>query len=526
MSSEPKTARATDDLTQLDARRLAELVGSREVSAVEVTQAHFSRIEKHDSTINSMPVKLFELAEAQARDIDHRMAKGESVGPLAGVPVSIKECFDVAGFPTTLGLTHRTGPAASNAWVIDSIQNAGGVVIGKTNVPQLMMMYETVNPLYGRTVNPWNHQRVVGGSSGGEAAALAAGFSALGVGTDLGGSIRIPASFCGICGFKPTSQRLPRAGAARNFRGMEAFVFQPGPLARSIADLRLAMQVLTNDLPADPEVPPVVELWQQQPVHGMRVAALAPDKLFPRHPSVERAMALAESALVGAGVVVERVEFPFADKTFELYVRLLAADAGHDVRQLARGSELAPQLRKMIWAARVPMWLRPALAALLRGIGSGDEARFVSIAIGSSASGYWQTVDRLHKLIDDFYQWMAAGQWDAWLSPAYRLPAFRHGQALDLLAAATDSIFPNLHGAPAGVVPVTRVAHGESLDLADQSGKRRKTLQFVDEEAAELPVGVQIAAGRWEDNRVLNLLQAIESQVASDPTFPRTPVAL
>jgi fatty acid amide hydrolase len=510
-------------LVQRTASQLAKMVRRREVSAVEVTQTHIASIEERDSTINAIPVRLFASALDQARDVDRRIAQGEDVGALAGVPITVKECFDVAGHPTTVGLTHRNTPAAHNAWAVDAVGAAGGVVVGKTNVPQLMLMYETDNPLYGQTVNPWNHARVVGGSSGGEAAALAAGFSALGIGTDLGGSIRVPASMCGVCGFKPTSHRLSRLGAARNFRGMEAFGFQPGPMARSVGDLRLAMKVLSTHLPLDPELPPVSEDWSEHEVRGLRVATLAPDSLFPRHPVVDRALRRAETALRDRGVVVEQVEFPFAEEAFEIYVRLLAADAGHDVRQLSKGSRLAPQVRKMILAAQVPFWARPAMAAVLRAIGKADEAKFLITAVGVSASGYWKTVERLQKLTADFYDWMRRGNWDAWLAPAHRLPAFRHGQSLDLLAGATDAFFPNLLGAPAGVVPITRVAEEEKVRLDDQVGHRRKVLIRADHKVAGLPVGIQVAALRWQDNRVLNLLAAIESHVKRDDSFPSTP---
>lgn len=523
VSADPDDACVATDLVQRTASQLAKMVREGDVSAVEVTEAHIANIEEHDSTINAIPVRLFESALGQARHVDRRIGQGEEVGGLAGVPVTVKECFDVAGHPTTVGLTHRSTPAAHNAWVVDAVGAADGVVVGKTNVPQLMLMYETDNPLYGRTVNPWNHERVVGGSSGGEAAALAAGFSALGIGTDLGGSIRVPASMCGVCGFKPTSHRLSRRGAARNFRGMEAFGFQPGPMARSVGDLRLGMKVLSTHLPLDPELPPVSEDWSEQDVRGLRVAAFGPDSLFPRHPVVDRALKRTETALRDVGVVVDQVEFPFAEEAFDIYVRLLAADAGNDVRRLSRGSQLAPQVRKMILAARIPFWVRPAIAAVLRAIGKADDAKFLTTAVGVSASGYWKTVERLQKLTADFYHWMRRGNWDAWLAPAHRLPAFRHGQSLDLLGGATDAFFANLLGTPAGVVPITRVDADEKVRLDDQVGHRRKVLIRADDQSADLPVGIQVAALRWQDNRVLDLLAAIESQVREDASFPSTP---
>jgi fatty acid amide hydrolase len=506
-------------LTRVDATSLVQLMSRREVSAVEIAHAYIARVEQVDDRLQAMPVRYFERALREASRVDNRLASGDDVGLLAGVPVSLKECFDVAGTPTTIGLTHRTQPAPEDSWLVPMIAKAGGILIGKTNVPQLMLMYETDNPVYGRTTNPWNDERVCGGSSGGEAAAVSAGLSALGIGTDLAGSIRVPATFCGVCGLKPTSHRLPQTGVAGVFRGMEAFVFQPGPLARSVADLRLAMQILTAEGPqGDPNVPPLKESWSPRPVEGLRVASAAPDAVFPRHPSVERAMSLAETSLRDQGVLVERVEIPGGEQAFDLYVRLLAADGGADVRRLANGSRLDRRVRQMVWMARLPNPMRPIMAMLLRGLGAGDEARFVRAARRLSADEYWQLVDRLQTFGRSFDDWMRTNRWDAWLSPACRIPAFRHGQSLDLLVAPVDACLANLLGTPAGVVPITRVHVGEQIEAPKgrRTSWRDRALCRADQDAAGLPVGVQLAARRWQDRRVLDLLQAIEDRAWSD----------
>lgn len=495
----------------LSATRIAAAVRSHEISAVEVVRQHFQRIGKRDQEIRAIALPMEDDALQFAQVIDDRLAAGEDVGPLAGVPLTIKECFDVAGHPTTLGLTTVDGVADEDAPLVAAIRRAGGIVIGKSNVPQMMMLYETVNPLYGRTVHPLDAERVVGGSSGGEAAAIAANFSALGLGTDLGGSIRVPAAFCGICGFKPTSHRLTRRGTARNFRGMDAFIFQPGPMARHVGDLRLLMQSLSGSSSDDWEVPPVETDWRRQDLPGLRIGCLQEDSFFPRHPAIHRALEKASRQLEAAGAEVVAVASPIPmQQWFECYIRLLAADGGWDIRQLVRGSRLTPQLRTMLLGGRIPNLARPILSAVLRAAGSPDEADFLKVARRTSASGYWRLVDRLQQMISEFHAaWSAAGI-DAWLAPACRLPAFRHGQALDVLPAMVDVVLPNLLGAPAGVVPITTVGENEQIDRRGQPRKRRRLFAEVDRGAAGLPIGIQVAALRWRDPVVLDVMEALE----------------
>ncbi len=186
-------------------------------------------------------------------EIDRRRASGEPLGPLAGVPVTIKECFQVVGTPATLGLPgNRHELSETDSPLVRRLTAAGAIVLGKTNVPQLMVLHETDNPLYGRTNNPWNLDRSPGGSSGGEAAIVAAGGSVLGLGSDLGGSIRQPAHSVGICGLLPTQGRIEMTGRRGNFYGLESLSLQPGPMARTVDDVEIAFRVLADPAAGQP----------------------------------------------------------------------------------------------------------------------------------------------------------------------------------------------------------------------------------------------------------------------------------
>lgn len=196
------------ELTQYSATELADLIAAGRVSAVQVVQAHIARIERVNPRLNAVVVARFEQAMDEARAADARQARGELLGPLHGVPITIKECLDLVGTPSTFGMPSRRHdyPAADDPYV-RRLREAGAIVLGKTNVPQALIYNESSNALYGRTNNPWDVRRTPGGSSGGEAAIIAACGSPLGLGTDIGGSVRLPASFCGITSLKPTTWR-------------------------------------------------------------------------------------------------------------------------------------------------------------------------------------------------------------------------------------------------------------------------------------------------------------------------------
>ncbi len=235
----------TTDLMSLSASALAAAIARGEVSAVEAVEASIARIEAVNGKLNAVVVKRYDAARAEARAADERRARGEALGPLHGVPITVKECFDLVGTPATYGLPSRAQTLATeDDPYIQRLRAAGAIIVGKTNVPQLLLYIESDNPLYGRTNNPWNLERTPGGSSGGQAAIIAAGGSPLGLGSDIGGSIRVPSAFCGVVGMKPTAGRIPDLISFGVPLGQRAIVSQVGPLARTVDDVALALAIL------------------------------------------------------------------------------------------------------------------------------------------------------------------------------------------------------------------------------------------------------------------------------------------
>jgi amidase len=265
--SDPPTSRS-GPLTSWTAAGLAAAVRDRRLSAREVLDAHWQRMEALDPAINAVVVRCREGAAAAAAAVDADVAAGRPLGPLAGVPITIKEAFDVAGLPGTCGMVEQSGRVSTHdAVAVGLLRAAGAVIMGKTNVPVALADLQSDNPVYGRTVNPWDPTRTCGGSSGGSAAAIAAGFSSLDVGSDLSGSIRVPASFCGVFGLRPSNGVLSKLG---HLPWPDGWVMEPeisviGPMARDPLDLRLALDVLAGHPPGGglpPLGPPAAHPWR------------------------------------------------------------------------------------------------------------------------------------------------------------------------------------------------------------------------------------------------------------------------
>src|SRR5712691_10716414 len=233
------TASAT---TKLSASEMARLVRQKQLSPVELVEAHLERIGQLNPKLNAFTCVRTEQARAEARRAEQAVMSGEAK-PLLGVPISIKSCIDVKGLRCEAGSRLRDGYVASeDAVLAGRLKRAGAIVLGNTSTPEVLMAYHTDNVLQGRTNNPWNLACTPGGSSGGEAAAIASGMSAAGIGSDGGGSIRVPAHFSGICGLKPTPGRVSISGHFPASLGPFTQLGVVGPMARTVGDLRLMLE--------------------------------------------------------------------------------------------------------------------------------------------------------------------------------------------------------------------------------------------------------------------------------------------
>lgn len=300
----------------LTALELAAKIRNREVSSLELTEHYIDRIERLDGPVNAVVVRLFEDGLTRARQADEALARGDSLGPLHGLPMTIKESYAIGGARTTWGNElFRDNVARADGLAVQRFRAAGAHFIGKTNVPVDLADFQSYNPIYGTTGNPWDVERTPGGSSGGSAAALAAGFTGLEAGSDIGGSIRNPAHFCGVFGHKPTYGVIPMQGHELVEGIPDADLAVCGPLARGAGDLHLALDIMAGPAPREAlawrlELPPA----DFERLSDLRVALWPSDELAPVASEIAERVLMVGEALERAGATVS----PDARPDFDL----------------------------------------------------------------------------------------------------------------------------------------------------------------------------------------------------------------
>lgn len=448
---------------------MADKIRSRQITSVELIEAHLARIAEINPSLGAVVATLADSARREAEEADHQLASGAPCGPLHGVPVSIKDSIDVAGFITTAGTLGRKNaePAREDATLVRRLRAAGAIPIAKTNLPDLLFSFESDNLIFGRTSNPYDLARTSGGSSGGEAALIAAGGSPLGLGSDSAGSVRLPAHFCGIASIKPTSGRLPRTGHVPPSGGWIERLWQIGPMARYASDLRLAMQLLAGEDNADFTCPPV-PLLDAPELRNLRIAFFTHNGFAPCMPAIKEAVERCSRLLSEMGLRVEERRPLGVEQAYELEMAIFGADGAEGIdRYLAENgsTEVHPLLTNFLDR------MRPFRAT------------------GHEFARRWTQWDEYRAQLECFFE-----RYDAVLCPVYTQPALRHGES------RVDSNFEgfsytmawNLAGAPAAVV---RCA-----------------------EADGLPVGVQIVAKPWRDLTALAIAEAIEQSAIAPVT--------
>ncbi|MBI5934442.1 MAG: amidase [Chloroflexi bacterium] len=518
-----------NNIITLSATQIAQEIKSGKVSAREVVDAHIDRIEAVNSRINAVVIPLFEDARKAAEAADTAQRRGDPLGPLHGVPITIKEQFLVKGTATTFGLPNQKNHrAAEDGPLVKRLREAGAIILGKTNVSQLLIYIEADNPVYGRTNNPWNLERTCGGSSGGEAAIIAAGGSPLGLGGDLGGSIREPAHFCGIHGLKPTSWRLTNFDTRSDVfaGGQEVIVPQPGPMARSVADLNLMLDVLAapGGERIDPSTPPVS--WRNPAdvsVNALRIAVYTDDGYFKASPAIRRVVDEAADALRATGAQVEAWTPPNVSQAVRLFFSIFTSDAVTSLRRALGPDKAVPQISGILQSSGMPRPMRKLVAALMQSSGQERLASVLRAVGARSAEDFWKLVDERNQYRLRFIQSLDAGRFDAILCPPTSLPAVLHGSTADLLDFDSYARLYNVLGMPAGVVAAGRVREGEESDRQPSKNAAEQTALRVEKGSAGLPVGVQVVARHWREDVALAVMSALEKYFRTQPGYPSQP---
>jgi len=462
-----------NELMLKSAVRQLELLASGELSVVELAEEHIRQIERLEPQLNAFADFDAERIRAQARLLD--AFKGDR-GPLHGLPVTVKSSIATAGYKCEIGsLLHKGEVPREDAEVVARLRAAGALILGATNCPEFLMAYETVNLLHGRTSNPWDLERSPGGSSGGESAAIAAGMSAAGLGSDSGGSVRVPAHFTGICSLKPTPGRIPGRGHLPPCVGPFSILGAIGPMARTIADVQLMFRTLAGQDAVDPTSPPIaLGTPRLAELRNYTIGFFEDDGIAPVTAETRVAIHSAAQALREAGFRVE----PFRPRTLE-------------------------QLRKLWWKFFVQcgaMFYEPEIRGKHDRL-SPIFKEFLSIAesAGPLPAGEllnaWAELDLLRsKTLEEIQDYPVL------LCPVASVPAFRHGerswaidgQTVEYLDAWRYTQWFNALACPAAVVPVGASPEG-------------------------LPIGVQIAARPFDDEIALGVAAIVDSAFGYRP---------
>ena len=481
----------SSDFLDLDATGQLEALAARKVSSVELLQAAMARHEKLKAQVNAVVTTDPERALARARSADDQRGRGEAVGALGGLPMTVKDTFDIVGMPASSGLPVFLGREVQDAPVVARAKAAGAVVWGKTNTPVMAGDMQTYNDLYGTTNNPWDLERTPGGSSGGAAAALATCITPLEIGSDIGGSLRTPANFCGVFSHKPTWGRIPQAGHIPPAPGgtVERDLNTIGPMARSARDLRLLFPILDGRDP-DPAAP-------GESLKGLRVGLWIDDPAFVLDTEVRAVVEAFAARLEDAGAVVTPIR-PVDSKTlFESYLILLPRVLKEDMP--------AKMLKGM--AA-----VRP-LAKIARRLGAGPVS-WAGLALGYTAT-------------DD--EWSVANQ----TREALCAEVAKRFEDVDVILAPINPVaaFPHNHKpfaqrrlACSGGQTIPYLAMLEWISLATAL-RLPATAIPAGHTITGLPVGVQIIGARGADERNLAIAQGIEEALGACFT-PPPPIGL
>jgi Asp-tRNA(Asn)/Glu-tRNA(Gln) amidotransferase A subunit family amidase len=473
-SPQPRNASQTsattvNALTRLSAVKMAAMIRDRQVSVAQLVDAHLQEIHRVNGRLNAFVSIDEQRARDQAKRADDAIAANATLGPLHGVPITIKSSIDVAGLRCEAGTRLRQGYVAdTDAPLVRRLKSAGAVVLGNTTVPEFLMAWETDSALHGRTNSPWDLARTPGGSSGGEAAAIASGCSAGGIGSDGGGSIRVPAHFSGICGLKPTPGRVPATGHFPASVGPFALLGVVGPMARTIEDLTVLFEVIAGPDDGDPNAAPVpLRAIDRATLLQTRIGYFEDDGRVPVTAETRSAVQRTVQALRDQGFTVEPFLPDGLDEALRLWHALFIDGVATILRQAYKGREdhthsIVREIFRMA-DQDPPLTAESLLDVLFRR----DIVR----------AKFLEQMQRYPILV----------------CPVSAIPAFQHGErswtvgnkTVHYPEAFSYSQYFNLLGNPAAVVPMGRSDHG-------------------------LPIGVQIVGRPWEEERVLAISRLVE----------------
>jgi len=512
-----------ETIARMGASQIVDAMKQKQVSALSVMITMCLRAQRCGEVYQSNADEMFMRAIEAAKRADEKLALhgAENCGILHGLPISVKEHINLNGTDSTCGIRSRLlCPMQDDALVIEALVQEGAIPFVKSNVPLLLMLPEAVNKIYGRSGNPWMKGRTPGGSSGGEASLISSYCSFMGVGSDIGGSIRIPCHFTGTTGFKPTADRITligvsgpgkdRIGGQKTIRGVV------GPMARCVDDCILMMKAWCS-----PNSPMYVRDKGLAPVYytpvqkqGRRIGYYYDDGWFGGAKVNHRAVDAARIALEKEGHTLVPFTIPGGRTFVRLYFELMSADGNMRTIKADMGDEeLLFEYGMYDQLSNVPHWCRSMMGSLFRACGEERRAFILEAAREQTVEKYWNTCTELASFRAMFAKAMLEAGIEALLSPGAALPALCHSSSRELGLAQSYTYLYNVLNYPAGTVPITIIEDNETgfISSSDISDRFSEAAVSDLKGSVGLPVGVQIACPPWKDELCLQLMKDLES---------------
>lgn len=465
------------------------------------------------------------LTEIMIEDAENRIANVPTSSPLAGFPVSLKDPFVIKGFDASSGYSSRVNkPSKEDGEIVQVVRAAGGVPFVKTNVPITLMNIEGYNDVFGRTLNPHNPHFAPGGSSQGEGALIGSGGSRIGIGTDIGGSVRVPAAWSGIYSLRMTSYRFPARGDVVNDNGYEGLINVASPMARTLTDLRFFTNAMMETTPADYDYALIPLPWRADASvpPKPKVGVLKMDEFIPLTKAQGRALDMAVDALRKQGSEIVPFKLPEHPSVYnDVEFKLNAADGMYQLtRYLLPGEHtewIAAQIQNYLWW---PRWLRKTWEWALRFCGYGEKAHMLSLCDNYSVLSYYDVVHKRNTLRKLFREAWKRAEIDFLITAPHPSPAVPNNNPEILTTILYTTLF-NLLDYPAGIVPVSRVAADlDAEDYPSFSGETQIIHDLYDaKKMAGLPTAVQVAGMRYRDEETLAAMAFTEDALHKAGVF-------
>eukprot|EP01060_Flectonema_neradi_P004826 TRINITY_DN13161_c1_g1_i1.p1 TRINITY_DN13161_c1_g1~~TRINITY_DN13161_c1_g1_i1.p1 ORF type:complete len:602 (+),score=111.84 TRINITY_DN13161_c1_g1_i1:53-1858(+) len=518
-------AKCPDNLKiiNMTASQMLDAMNKGELTSEQIVTAICARAKQAGEELDVCAEENYTNAIKEARLCDEERKAGKLRGILHGLPISIKDQIHQKGFDSTCGLACRVGqPLTYTSCLVQLLVNEGAITYVRSNIPQALMLPESFNAIWGVAKNPYDKTRTPGGSSGGEGALVATGASALGIGTDIGGSIRIPAAFCGVFGFKPTPQRIsghgcgvPRPGDSTGQIGIPSVA---GPLARSVEDLELVMKIWCGTTDSSPSMHDFDSTVPRSPwipnAKKIKFGYFISDEFFPPSPCYYRAMEETVRAVKAAGYEVVPIKFDLSKEPYS-YIKLSAAE-GHMQGFIdgLEGEALHEYYNFLYKLANLPSTLRSAAVSVQKLLGKERMASLIDSGRKLDTYQYWAAVNARNRQKQAFINYMNENEITAILSPGMGMSAFKHGSSTRLNMACSYTFLWNLFQFPAGTIPVTHVKEGEDTYPRVFKDTLEASAYPDIKGSVGLPVCVQVTTLPFKDELCISAMKVVETAVS------------